>query len=402
MTAIDGGHTPPESKGDLIMHHGGPSPIDKLPDDVLSQIFLACLDPPLSRPNIRKAPVILGRICRSWRRLALDMPLLWNYIVGVAIMRHDLLHDETSNTAELEKDILAWDEYLARSRSCPLEISMFYIILGVDAPPSYFVPKVSAIVLKILPHSQRWRNIVLDIPDGALQDFFSQFVSGVPRLRSLMVSESNPVHWGPTLRINLSSAHQLERLHIRIPTDVNWDTTIMHQMRDLNVQPTSVWSFLQCIDQCPSLTSVEFCGDVKTRSAPLTEIHTHRLSSLVKIRLDELNQYLFSGLLDSLHLPVLKQLDIRATHGFSDSSSFVRFMNRSLPPLEMLSIIAHGMRTADLLDCLQCIPRLAVLRIDIAYFSEDTIQWFLTPSPTCGWSVLCPNLTSLWLLGKTE
>ncbi|TDL20652.1 hypothetical protein BD410DRAFT_829529 [Rickenella mellea] len=399
---MDGDHTPSETKHDLLAKHDGPSPINKLPHDVLSQIFLASLSPMVCRPNIHSSPVILGRICRSWRKLALDMPLLWNHIVGVAMIR-PCYHDEAATKAELDKEILAVDEYLARSQNSPLEISLVYITVGVEAPPPYFVTKVNAIMGKILPHSPRWRNVMLNIPNGSVQTVFSQLGSGVPRLKSLIVSESSFVYRRPTLHINLSSAHQLERLQILIPTEVHWGNAIMHQMRDLNVSPTSLSSFLRCIGKCPSITSVDFFPDaVQTLSAPPAEIHIHCLSSLVKCRLDQLNQTLFSGLLDNLHLPVLKHLDIFTKYRLSDSSSFVRFMHRSQPPLETLSIIAHGMPTAHLLDCLQRIPCLTVLRMDIAYFSNNTIQRFLTPSPAHGGSVLCPNLRSLWLLGKTE
>ncbi|TDL20651.1 hypothetical protein BD410DRAFT_829528 [Rickenella mellea] len=398
---MDAGCATTDSRHDLLVHHSGPCHINKLPYDALSHVFLASLTSSVSRPNIRSSPVVLGRICRSWRKLSLEMPLLWNRIVGMAIIPPHL-QDEASMTAELEKDILAFDEYLARSQRSPLDIFMLYVTPGVDTPPPYFVTKVSAIVLKILPHSQQWRNIILNIPDESAQTIFSQLASGVPRLTSLMVSEPNIIHQRPTLQINLSSAHQLECLHILVPTEINWSITVMHQMRELDVKPTSVSSFLQCIDQCPSLTSVEFRGDVRTMSEPLTEFHIRRLSSLVKIRLDELDQNLFSGLLDSLHLPVLKQLDLRVTGGVSDSSSFLRFLTQSQPPLKILSIIVPGMRTAELIHFLRHIPLLTVLRTDMAYFSDDIIQQFLIPSSIHAGSVLCPNLMSLWLLGKTE
>ncbi|TDL20658.1 hypothetical protein BD410DRAFT_362363 [Rickenella mellea] len=296
---------------------------------------------------------------------------------------------------------MAVDEYLTRSRSSPLDISLFYMTLGASAPPPYFVTKVNTIVQKVLAHSHRWREVLFDIPAESVQTVFSQLASDVPRLTSMIVVESSSVHRKHTLRINLSSAHHLERLYIFTPTDVNWGNTIMDRMRDINVTPTSLSSFLQCIDKCPSVISVEFCTDIRTLSVPLAKIYTRRLSSLVKCRLVDLDQDLFSGLLDSLHLPALKQLDLSTKRRLRDSSSFVRFINRSQPPLEILSIIICGMPTADLLDCLHNIPRLTVLRTNITHFSDVTIQRFLTPSSTHGRS-LCPNLMSLWLIGGSE
>lgn len=53
-------------------------PIEWLPVETLSEIFLYCLPethPP--RPILSDAPVILCRVCRLWRDLALSTPDLW-------------------------------------------------------------------------------------------------------------------------------------------------------------------------------------------------------------------------------------------------------------------------------------------------------------------------------------
>ncbi|KAJ6594564.1 hypothetical protein B0H19DRAFT_901665, partial [Mycena capillaripes] len=54
------------------------SPFRRLPLDILVEIFMACL--PTDRNCVmsaREAPVILGRICRSWRTISLSTPRLW-------------------------------------------------------------------------------------------------------------------------------------------------------------------------------------------------------------------------------------------------------------------------------------------------------------------------------------
>ncbi|TFK70902.1 hypothetical protein BDN72DRAFT_838431 [Pluteus cervinus] len=50
-----------------------------LPQDLLEQIFLACLatnDHPSPHPN--RAPLQVAAVCHRWRTIALSMPLLWN------------------------------------------------------------------------------------------------------------------------------------------------------------------------------------------------------------------------------------------------------------------------------------------------------------------------------------
>ncbi|TFK64482.1 hypothetical protein BDN72DRAFT_748517, partial [Pluteus cervinus] len=55
------------------------SPLEHLPQDVLEQIFLACLatnDDPAPDPTY--APLQLAAVCHRWRTIALSMPSLWN------------------------------------------------------------------------------------------------------------------------------------------------------------------------------------------------------------------------------------------------------------------------------------------------------------------------------------
>ncbi|KAJ7252151.1 hypothetical protein B0H12DRAFT_961513, partial [Mycena haematopus] len=54
------------------------SPVRRLPLDVLQEIFVACL--PTHRNCVMSAsepPVLLGRICSSWRSISLSTPRLW-------------------------------------------------------------------------------------------------------------------------------------------------------------------------------------------------------------------------------------------------------------------------------------------------------------------------------------
>ncbi|KAJ7252099.1 hypothetical protein B0H12DRAFT_966255, partial [Mycena haematopus] len=54
------------------------SPVRRLPLDVIEGIFIACL--PTHRNCVMsatEAPVILGRICSSWRTISLSTPRLW-------------------------------------------------------------------------------------------------------------------------------------------------------------------------------------------------------------------------------------------------------------------------------------------------------------------------------------
>ncbi|TFK70901.1 hypothetical protein BDN72DRAFT_838430 [Pluteus cervinus] len=51
-----------------------------LPQDILEQIFLACLATNMNQlsPHPNRAPLQLAAVCHRWRTIALSMPLLWN------------------------------------------------------------------------------------------------------------------------------------------------------------------------------------------------------------------------------------------------------------------------------------------------------------------------------------
>ncbi|KAJ7592592.1 hypothetical protein C8J56DRAFT_479513 [Mycena floridula] len=54
------------------------APIRRLPEDMLREIFVSCL--PSNKAAaiaITEAPLLLGRICLSWREIALSTPALW-------------------------------------------------------------------------------------------------------------------------------------------------------------------------------------------------------------------------------------------------------------------------------------------------------------------------------------
>ncbi|KAJ6562564.1 hypothetical protein B0H19DRAFT_892918, partial [Mycena capillaripes] len=54
------------------------SPVRRLPLDIIQEIFVACI--PTHRNCVMstaEAPVLLGRICSSWRVISLSTPRLW-------------------------------------------------------------------------------------------------------------------------------------------------------------------------------------------------------------------------------------------------------------------------------------------------------------------------------------
>ncbi|KAJ2935681.1 hypothetical protein H1R20_g1413, partial [Candolleomyces eurysporus] len=64
-------------------HQALVAPIKRLPPDILSTVFLACL-PAIECPEAAMTPnhpaVVISQVCRHWRQLAFDTPLLWSRV----------------------------------------------------------------------------------------------------------------------------------------------------------------------------------------------------------------------------------------------------------------------------------------------------------------------------------
>ncbi|KAF9243381.1 hypothetical protein BU15DRAFT_12423, partial [Melanogaster broomeanus] len=56
------------------------SPIKRMPPEIMTRVFDFCGDVHVRGPHCepsRRAPLLLGSVCRSWRALSLSMPRLW-------------------------------------------------------------------------------------------------------------------------------------------------------------------------------------------------------------------------------------------------------------------------------------------------------------------------------------
>ncbi|GLB42461.1 hypothetical protein LshimejAT787_1104760 [Lyophyllum shimeji] len=64
----------------LHANRGTIAPVHLLPDEILQEIFLACLPAELRecRPTRSQAPLLLCQVCSRWRSLALSTPQLWS------------------------------------------------------------------------------------------------------------------------------------------------------------------------------------------------------------------------------------------------------------------------------------------------------------------------------------
>ncbi|KAJ3570717.1 hypothetical protein NP233_g4208 [Leucocoprinus birnbaumii] len=242
------------------------SPFNKLPRDLVEEVFYHCLPVAYNAViNIHEAPLLLGRVCTQWRRVSYTCPRLWTtiHIVG---SDPDSSTNSRQDKAKLET-ISCW---LARSGVSPLHISFYY-----NSPPSGWY-NASAIDREILPelnviasHSRRWRAIDLRFrrANQWIFDFLLRLHSSeVPLLRTFRLRVDLDTEYAeykapniflennildtPNLRCLGLSANAVIRPKVRI----RWQnlTTIELTYRRVTFQPEV---FAQLLAQCPILES---------------------------------------------------------------------------------------------------------------------------------------------------
>lgn len=122
------------------------SPARRIPYDLVRSIFLACL--PSHRNAVMaptEAPLILGHICSAWRTIALSTATLW---ASIHIPLEFIFADK--------RRVSALTEWLGRSMSCPLSLS----IVG-DGQTERDPALVTAAMKFLLGSSDRWQQIEL-------------------------------------------------------------------------------------------------------------------------------------------------------------------------------------------------------------------------------------------------
>ncbi|KIM43897.1 hypothetical protein M413DRAFT_370929 [Hebeloma cylindrosporum] len=204
------------------------SPARRLPVDVLQEVFLHTL--PTSHNAVidpQQCPILLTRICRGWRSIALSTPQLWSsiHIPVPHITRRQInqwgpinflnLPEEfkMSTLSSLKNYATIISNWLGRSGASPLSITLH------DAQ-SFSVPKehYEIIIDSFLPFANLWKNLILDTYSLFLGPIAELTASDVPILESLALHDltsdtidpdSHPILWK---RSGLVRAPSLKRI----------------------------------------------------------------------------------------------------------------------------------------------------------------------------------------------
>ncbi|KAF8202822.1 hypothetical protein K438DRAFT_1758127 [Mycena galopus ATCC 62051] len=96
-------------------------PVLELPTEITSEIFVHCLlNVPLT-PTALTAPLLLLRICKKWREIALKTPVLW-----ASFAVHDVLRERQQGPLRGNLGISRLLEWLQRAGAAPLDLDLTY------------------------------------------------------------------------------------------------------------------------------------------------------------------------------------------------------------------------------------------------------------------------------------
>ncbi|KAJ3511192.1 hypothetical protein NMY22_g15729 [Coprinellus aureogranulatus] len=165
---------------DLKLYDSLLAPIKRVPTDILSIIFQMTLHIPERRGKAHRPPlrIIPSQVCRYWRHLALDMPILWSNI-RITPPSHPLLLDRDEPLPLAESRWRKWmmqlleitTLWIQRSQQMPLSVVLRlsttgqHALGGVERPyaPEASAPQYAALVELACSVSRRWSSLDLDI-----------------------------------------------------------------------------------------------------------------------------------------------------------------------------------------------------------------------------------------------
>ncbi|KAJ7039923.1 hypothetical protein C8F04DRAFT_1033044 [Mycena alexandri] len=353
----------------VYAHRALLSPIRRLDADVLQEIFVACL--PTHRNCVmtaREAPVLLGRICSSWRALSLSTPRLWASLhIAEPLTQRSWgsqipAHEEVR--AELHaRRIEISQTWLGRSGQLPLSLSL-ECGLSDEEVPAFRLPTA---LQALIPFATRWQHVALAVSSCTLDLLFNLTEADVPLLRTLEITQlflSQDVEWqsfallrGPRITSFALTRAGSNTYPLALP--LQWENLTSFSLIGRtwsDMHPLTTTIALEILDRCPRL---QICNLLlKDDTVPAVSDRA------------------------VLELPHLLSLDIICTAGLPIFTPGLIFGSLSLPELRRLTFRDSGNFRGDLsFPFLSVSPRLECLEIDAQIFGRESVVEFSRALP---------------------
>ena len=294
------------------------SPIRRLPPEILSEIFLACLTPwnemlTLAIFDVKSLPWLLGHICSQWRAVALSSPKLWSSVV---ISLYQLQMD-------LEMAVCMVETWLQRGAECPLFVRFLCGHRSLESHP---------ILDALASSSHRWQDVTFSITIPLLSSL-THIRGHLPSLQRLEIQldlEAVPdpgifdaFEFAPCL-YEVSAPH-----FANLPLKLPWSQLTQYTGPIIGPETLEVLRHASNVVAC-TLYTYAFTG--LHNSAPSGTVQLPQLRTLC------IHSESDAGLLDGLVLPVLEDISFREHPNGGTLVSVLSLLRRSSCSLKKLHL----------------------------------------------------------------
>ncbi|KAJ6512974.1 hypothetical protein C8R45DRAFT_961982 [Mycena sanguinolenta] len=381
-------------KTPIDAHRALISPIRRIPQDVLIEIFRACLPSEHDALiDFAEAPLLLSRICRHWRNVAYSTPMLWS---AIHIPSPDSLDTPSNFLARLEKIV---EEWLKRSATCFLSVSLFDPIVRLlpefDKHP---------LVLQLLPFSRRLRRLTLTGDADLFRPLLKLGLEDLPHLKSLAMQCHGD---GPDFP-NAFELPTLEDVTLQMSSTLDPRSLPLHwsQLTTLRLECDPVWTehgqkggldfagAFNVLRMCPVLVHCDL-GITKNSketldTSPITLPHLQTFVLRGGL-------FLFDTWFPFLVVPNLRSLRLgHARHDQGDDPADRLTQEGSM----RVTIDTRCITTLGIRDVLRSFPLVSHLRL-FHPSGGNVDDEFLESLGSLGTRTLCPMLTDMIILGPS-
>ena len=366
--------------GDVVLRSKSTDLMDKLPCEVLTDIFLKTITVDYDRGvrlfnefNLR--PLRVSHVCRRWREIAISYRYLWSYFCMSVQSR--------------PADILAtFDLFQERSSGAPLYFDIHFSFIDLDfvtKPGKDAFNSVEYVILALAQQQHRWVEARLYWENGTERKRITELflAKNMPMLRTLYLWTLETT----TIYIDTHKCPKLERIDVSggivLWTGGEPETSQLLQctlsgsltffdIRSIRTTARSCLDFLQIAPFLEKLRITFRSYNANHRSdgpaAPASPVVHPKLRCL----------QLVSGLgllLGQIVLPSLTALDLE---GSMKDVTLINFFQRSTPPLTFLRIDCYDNSENTIIDVLRLLPTLREfyllhVRITARFFQELTV-----------------------------
>ncbi|KAJ7743324.1 hypothetical protein B0H16DRAFT_1009803 [Mycena metata] len=397
------------------------SPLRRLPLDIIQEIFVACL--PTHRNCVMstvEAPLLLGRICSSWRAIVLSTPRLWARLHIVEPGYNGIVPSSVILEEKVAQRVDTVKTWLTRSGVCPISISLEGVRQS-PMPTGVLAPSSTRLFLQaLIPFSSRWQDITMSFvfSPEALETLFGLAETDVPMLSKLHIvrqqhhgQEAPPsVLWRsfaflhtPTLSDLAFTGYQANLLELPIQwTNI---TTLLLTGRMEGLRPDLM---LGILSKCPQIQTCHFGLPYAEHGTISLDINDS-VTELVHLRSLQITGWLdgITGILRPLLVPALREFALNGRMSALDPtlpSHLTAFFARS-QGLQGLVINTYLFDNISLLELLRNLPatiqRLHVSNVK-AILDADAFAMLIPPESLSGdpqVAVSCPELQDLTISG---